>query len=137
MKKPIVPIHVCRNLVPSHQVISQRGDRCASMTQDGCLHEDSVAHRLQKVPVTDGNGCPGPSPGCPLPWSPEIHKSAAGITADLVHYFLEVALKAAMVNASRAWKYPHTRCMTRLKCVIKVSIESTVSTSMRSCHSPR
>ena len=24
-------------------------------------------------------------------------------------------LKAAMVNASRAWKYAHTRCMTFLK----------------------
>jgi len=40
-------------------------------------------------------------------------------------------------NASRAWQYAQTRCMTCLKCVINVSIESTVSTSRRSCHAPR
>jgi len=50
----------------------------------------SVAHRLQKVPVTDGNSCPRPSPGCPLPWSPGIHKSAAGITDDLVPFGNEI-----------------------------------------------
>src|SRR5262249_16924839 len=76
----IIPIHVCRDLVPSNQVISQSGDRCASMTKDGCLQHDNVAHCIQKVPVTDGNGCSRPSPGCPPPWSPWMHKSAAGIT---------------------------------------------------------
>src|SRR5712691_4657948 len=46
-------------------------------------------------------------------------------------------LKAAMVNASRAWKYVQTRCMTFLKWQTSVSIDSTVSTSIRSSHSPR
>src|SRR6266436_5249280 len=46
-------------------------------------------------------------------------------------------LKAAMVKARRAWKYSQPRCMTRLKWQTSVSIESTVSTSMRSCHAPR
>src|SRR5213594_4262017 len=46
-------------------------------------------------------------------------------------------LKAAMVNASRAWKYVQTRCMTFLKWHTKVSIDKTVSTRMRSSHSPR
>src|SRR5215813_9192643 len=36
-------------------------------------------------------------------------------------------LKAAIVNASRAWKYSQTRCMTFLKWQTNVSIESTVS----------
>ena len=42
-----------------------------------------------------------------------------------------------MVNASRAWKDVHTRCMTLLQWQTKVSMESTVSTSMRSYHAPR
>src|SRR5712691_5649110 len=42
-----------------------------------------------------------------------------------------------MVNASRAWKYVHTRCMTFVKWQTTVSIDNTVSTSRRSCHSPR
>src|SRR5205823_13744617 len=46
-------------------------------------------------------------------------------------------LKAAMVNARRAWKYAQTRCMTFLKWHTKVSIDKTVSTRMRSSHSPR
>jgi len=46
-------------------------------------------------------------------------------------------LKAAMVNARRARKYAQPRCITYLKWQTSVSIESTVSTSMRSCHSPR
>src|SRR2546428_269612 len=46
-------------------------------------------------------------------------------------------LNAAMVNARRAPKHVHTRCMTRLKWQTTVSIERTVSTSIRSCHSPR
>src|SRR5215831_6553783 len=46
-------------------------------------------------------------------------------------------LKAAMVKARRAWKYSQTRCMTVLKWHTTVSIESTVSTNMRSSHSPR
>src|SRR6266545_2490455 len=45
--------------------------------------------------------------------------------------------KAAMVNASRAGKDAQTRCMTFLKCLTSVRIASTVSTSRRSCHSPR
>ena len=51
------------------------------MTRDGCLQQDSLAHCIQKVPAKDGNGCSRPSPRCPLPWSPRIHKLAAGITA--------------------------------------------------------
>src|SRR5215472_10505544 len=46
-------------------------------------------------------------------------------------------LKAAMVNASRAWKYSQPRCMTFLKWQTTVSIESTVSTSIWSSHAPR
>src|SRR6266568_7292512 len=46
-------------------------------------------------------------------------------------------LKAAMVNASRAWQYAQTRCMTFLKWQTTVSIDNTVSMRMRSCHSPR
>src|SRR6266704_4478942 len=46
-------------------------------------------------------------------------------------------LKAAIVNASRAWKYAQTRCMTFLKWQTKVSIDKTVSTRIRSSHSPR
>src|SRR5712691_9533114 len=42
-----------------------------------------------------------------------------------------------MVNASRAWKYVHTRCMTFVKWQTTVSIDNTISTSRRSCHSPR
>src|SRR4029450_12083345 len=42
-----------------------------------------------------------------------------------------------MVNASRAWKYAQPRCMTFLRWQTNVSMESTVSTSIRSCHSPR
>ena len=42
-----------------------------------------------------------------------------------------------MVNASRAWKYAQTRCMTFLKWQTSVSIERTVSTSIRSSYSPR
>jgi transposase len=45
-------------------------------------------------------------------------------------------LKATMANASRAWQYAHTRCITRLQWQTTVSIESTISTNMRSCHSP-
>src|SRR3989441_11781418 len=41
-------------------------------------------------------------------------------------------LKAAIVNARRAWKYAQTRCMTFLKCMTSVSLESTVSTNRRS-----
>jgi hypothetical protein len=44
-------------------------------------------------------------------------------------------LNAAMVNARRAWKYAQTRCMTFLTWQTSVSIESTVSTRMRSSHS--
>src|SRR6516164_11823695 len=44
-------------------------------------------------------------------------------------------LKAAMVNARRAWKYAQPRCITFFKWQTSVSIESTVSTSMQSCHS--
>src|SRR5919108_3618740 len=44
-------------------------------------------------------------------------------------------LKAAMVNASRAWKYSHSRCITFLKWQTTVSIDNTVSTRMRSSHS--
>src|SRR5262249_60759101 len=46
-------------------------------------------------------------------------------------------LKAAMVKARRAGKYSQTRCMTFLKWHPTGSIESTVSTHMRSSHSPR
>src|SRR6476659_8030605 len=42
-----------------------------------------------------------------------------------------------MVNASRAWKYAQPRCMTFLRWQTNVSMESTVSTSIRSSHSPR
>jgi DDE superfamily endonuclease len=41
-----------------------------------------LAHCIQKVPAKDGNSCSRPSPRCPLPGSPGIHKSAAGITGD-------------------------------------------------------
>ena len=51
------------------------------MTRDGCLQRDSLAHGSQKVPAKDGIGCSRLSPSCPLPWSPGIHKSSAGITA--------------------------------------------------------
>src|SRR5215467_14658261 len=43
-------------------------------------------------------------------------------------------LKAAMVNASRAWKYAQPRCMTFLKWQTKVSIDNTVSMRIRSSH---
>src|SRR4051794_7057745 len=46
-------------------------------------------------------------------------------------------LQAAMVTASRAWQYAQTRCMTFLPWQTKVSIDNTVSTRRRSCHSPR
>ena len=46
-------------------------------------------------------------------------------------------VKAAMVNASRAWQYAHSRCSTFLKWQTTVSMESTVSTNRRSCHAPR
>ena len=46
-------------------------------------------------------------------------------------------LKAAKVNARRAWKYAQTRCMTFLQWQTPVSIATTVSTRMRSSHSPR
>src|SRR5262245_47708919 len=46
-------------------------------------------------------------------------------------------LKAAIVKARRAWKYSQTRCMTFLKWHTTVSMESTVSTSIRSSHAPR
>jgi hypothetical protein len=46
-------------------------------------------------------------------------------------------LKAAMVNARRAWKYAQTLCMTFSKWHTTVSIDKTVSTRRRSSHSPR
>ena len=46
-------------------------------------------------------------------------------------------VKAAMVNASRAWQYDHSRCSAFLKWQTTVSMESTVSTNRRSCHAPR
>src|SRR2546426_10032495 len=46
-------------------------------------------------------------------------------------------LKAAIVNARRAWTYAQTRCMTFLKWLTTVNLERTVSSSMRSCHAPR
>src|SRR5205823_1377428 len=46
-------------------------------------------------------------------------------------------LKAAKVNARRAWKDAQTRCMTFLQWQTSVSIATTVSTRMRSSHSPR
>src|SRR5256884_4423072 len=46
-------------------------------------------------------------------------------------------LKAAMVNAKRACKYAQPRCITFFKWQTSVSIEGTVSTSIRSSHSPR
>ena len=52
-------------------------------------------------------------------------------------YHRTSTLNAAMVNASRAWKYAQTRCMTFLKWQTTVSMESTVSASRRSCHFPR
>ncbi len=36
-----------------------------------------------------------------------------------------------MVKASRAWKYAQTQCMTFLTWVTSVSIDNTVSTSIR------
>jgi len=45
--------------------------------------------------------------------------------------------QAAMANASRAWQYTQTRCMTFVQWQTTVSIDNTISTSRRSCHSPR
>jgi hypothetical protein len=42
-----------------------------------------------------------------------------------------------MVKARRAWKDAQTRCITLLKWSTTVSMESTVSTRMRSSHAPR
>ena len=70
------------------------------MTRDGCLQQDSLAHCIQKVPAKDGNGCSRSSPSCPLPWSPGIHKSAAGIT--VWHAESEGPTRIAVTGTSRS-----------------------------------
>src|SRR5512132_2094490 len=55
------------------------------MTRGGCLQQDSLACRIEKVCAKDGNGWSKLKPSCPLPWAHRSHQSLAGITAHLIY----------------------------------------------------